>query len=103
LAHGYFKGGDELRKQIKSGDIIWALSRLKQASSNVGDCTNLERQMLRELEITGKYMQRVTCKSQDIRFTTSGFFAQANLLSGGILRQLAPFTQAIRQFYDRTR
>ena len=103
LAHGYFKGGDQLRKQIESGDILWALSRLKHTSSNAGDCTELERQMLRELEITRKYMQRVTCKSQDKRFTTSGFFAQANLLSGGILRQLAPFTEAIRQFYDRSR
>ena len=102
LAHGYFKGGDQLRTQIESGDILWALSRLKQTSSNAGDCTELERQMLRELEITRKYMQRVTCKSQDKRFTTSGFFAQANLLSGGILRQLDPFAQAIRQFYDRT-
>jgi hypothetical protein len=102
LAHGYFKGSDQLRRQIKSGDILWALSRLKQTSSNAGDCTELERQMLRELEITQKYMQRVTCKSQDKRFTTSGFFAQANLLSGGILRQLEPFTQAIRQFYDRS-
>jgi hypothetical protein len=103
LAHGYFKGGDELRKQIKGGDIVWALSRLKQTSSNADDCTDLERQMLRELEITQKYMQRVTCKSRDKRFATSGFFAQANLLSGGILRQLAPFTEAIRQFYDRSR
>ena len=102
LAHGYFKGGDELRRQIKGGDILWALSQLKEASANAGDCTELEKQMLRDLEITRKYMQRVTCKSQDNRFTTSGFFAQANLLSGGILRQLAPFTQAIRQFHDRT-
>lgn len=103
LAHGYFKGGDQLQKQIKGGDIAWALSRLKQTSSNADDCTELERQVLRELEITQKYMQRVTCKSQDKRFATSGFFAQANLLSGGILRQLAPFTEAIRQFYDRSR
>ena len=102
LAHGYFKGSDELRRQIKDGDIVWALSRLKEASANAGDGTELEKQMLRDLEITRKYMQRVTCKSQDNRFTTNGFFAQANLLSGGILRQLAPFTQAIRQFYDRT-
>ena len=102
LAHGYFKGSDELRKQIKSGNILWSLSRLKETSANVGDCTELEKQMLRELEITQKYMQRVTFKSQDKRFTTNGFFAQANLLSGGILRQLDPFTQAIRQFYDRT-
>ena len=67
LAHGYFKGSDELRRQIKSGNIIWALSRLKDTSVNAGDCTELERQMLREFEITQKYMQRVTCKSQDKR------------------------------------
>jgi len=103
LAHGYFKGSDELRSQIKGGNISWALNRLKETSANAGDCTELERQMLRELVITQKYMQRVTCKSQDKRFKTNCFFAQANLLSGGILRQLDAFTQAIRQFYDRTR
>ena len=102
LAHGYFKGSDQLRKQIKNGDILWALSRLKATSSNAGDCSEFERQMLRDLEITQKYMQRLTCKSQDKRFTTNGFFAQANLLAGGILRQLDPFTKAIRRFYDRT-
>jgi hypothetical protein len=102
LAHGYFKGSDELQRQIKSGDILWALSRLKETHKHAGDCTELERQMLRDLEITQKYMQRVSCKSQDKRFTTNGFFAQANLLSGGILRQLGPFTQTIRQFCDRT-
>jgi hypothetical protein len=103
LAHGFFKGSDELRRQIKSGNILWALSRLKDSSANAGDCTELERQMLRDLEITQKYMQRVTYKSQDKRFNTNCFFAQANLLSGGILRQLDAFTQAIRQFYDRSR
>jgi len=79
------------------------LSRLKDNSVNAGDCTELERQMLRDLEITQKYMQRLTYKSQDKRFNTNCFFAQANLLSGGILRQLDAFGQAIRQFYDRSR
>ena len=102
LAHGYFKGGDELRRQIESGDILWVLSGLKQTSSNAGDCTELEKQMLKDLEITQKYMHRVTCKSRDKRFVTGNFFAQANLLTGGILRQLDPFTQSIQQFYDRT-
>ena len=82
LAHGFFKGSDELRRQIKSGNILWALSRLKDTSANAGDCTELERQTLRDLEITQKYMQRVTYKSQDKRFNTNCFFAQANLLSG---------------------
>lgn len=102
LAHGFFKGSDELRRQIKSGNILWALSRLKDTSANAGDCTELERQTLRDLEITQKYMQRVTYKSFDKRLKNNTFFAQANLLTGGILRQLDAFTQAIRQFYDRS-
>jgi hypothetical protein len=58
--------------------------------------------MLSDLEITQKYMQRVTYKSLDRRLKSNTFFAQANLLSGGILRQLDTFTQAIRQFHDRS-
>lgn len=102
LANAYFKGPDEFREQIKSGNISWGLSRLKQSYRAGGDCTQRERQMLNSLEITQKYMQRLILKFNDSRFKTNTFYAQANLLSGGILRQLDAFTQAIRQFYDRT-
>ena len=102
LAHGYFKGSDQLREQIKSANISWALSRLKDSAVKAADCTKLERQMLSDLEITQKYMQRVTYKSLDKRSKNNTFFAQANLLAGGILRQLDAFTQAIRQFHDRS-
>lgn len=102
LAHGYFKGSEEFREQIKSGNISWGLSRLKDASANANGCTELERVMLRDLEITQKYMQRVSCKIKDTRFKTSAFYAQANLLAGGIVRQMESFSQAIREFYDRS-
>ena len=103
LAHGYFKGSDQLREQIKSANISWALSRLKDSSVKEADCTKLEKQMLSDLEVTQKYMQRVTYKNLDKRLKNNSFFAQANLLTGGILRQLDAFTQAIRQFHDRSR
>lgn len=102
LANAYFKGPDEFREQIKNGNISWGLSRLKQSYRSEGDCTERERQMLTALEITQKYMQRLILKCNDARFKTSSFYAQANLLSGGILRQLDAFGRAIRQFYDRT-
>lgn len=102
LAHGYFKGTDELRSQIRNGNISWGLSRLKETFADASDCTEIERQMLRELEVTQKYMQRLTFKCKDGRFKTNTFYAQANLLSGGIIRQLNPFTKTIRQFHDRT-
>jgi hypothetical protein len=102
LANAYFKGPDDFREQIKSGNISWGLNRLKQSDPADDDCTQRERQMLKALEITQKYMQRFILKCNDTRLKTSSFYAQANLLSGGILRQLDAFTQAIRQFYDRT-
>ncbi len=102
LANAYFKGPDEFREQIKNGNISWGLTRLKQSYRSGGDCTEREQQMLSTLEITQKYMRRLILKCNDTRFKTSSFYAQANLLSGGILRQLDAFTQAMRQFYDRT-
>jgi hypothetical protein len=102
LAGAYFKGSDEFREQIKSGNISWGLTRLKQSYRAGGDCTERERQMLTALEITGKYMQRLILKCNDTRLKTSSFYAQANLLAGGILRQLDAFGEAIRQFYDRS-
>jgi hypothetical protein len=102
LANAYFKGPQEFREQIKNGNISWGLSRLKQPNRSSGDCTERERQMLTALEITGKYMQRLILKCNDSRLKSRSFYAQANLLSGGIVRQLTPFTEAIRQFHDRT-
>lgn len=102
LANGYFKGSDEIRSQIKSGNVSWGLDRLKESSKGTSDCTGIEQKMLKDLEIAQKYIQRVTYKSNDKRFKTSSFHAQANLLTGGILRQINNFTEAMRKLHDRT-
>ena len=102
LAHGFFKGSEEFRQQIKSGNISWGLSRLRESSANTTACTEIERRMLKDLEITQKYMQRVTYRSKNTRFKTNSFYSQANLLSGGIVRQMETFTKAIREFHDRS-
>jgi hypothetical protein len=47
-------------------------------------------------------MQRVTVKMNNPQYKTNAFFAQANLLTGGILRQTDPFLKAIGAFHDRT-
>ena len=65
LAHGFFKGSEEFRQQIKSGNISWALGRLKPTSAQAGGCTEFERAMLRDLEMTQKYMQRLIHKSTE--------------------------------------
>jgi len=102
LAHGYFKGPEEIRRHIKNQNIMWVLSSIKEPSSCKTECSEFECGMIRDLEITGKYMSRVTCKSRDSRCKTNSFFSQANLLSGGILRQIEPFSKAIKDLYDRS-
>jgi hypothetical protein len=102
LANGYFKGSDEFRQQIKDGNMSWGLKSLKQPSQTASECTQIEQAMIKDLELTQKYMQRVICKSSDTRYKTGAFFAQANLLSGGILKQMNTFGKAIKEFYDRS-
>lgn len=103
LAHGYFKGGEEFRDQIKNGNVLWGLKRIKETASQSTDCTELERGMLRDLKVICQYMKRITCKCKDIRYKTNSFYAQANLLTGGIIKQMKSFGCALEEFHDRTR
>ncbi|MDY6972802.1 MAG: chromosome partitioning protein ParB [Thermodesulfobacteriota bacterium] len=102
LANGYFRGPEALREQIKNGHITWALGRLKESRTTPSGCSQMESAMIRDLEIVSKYMQRVTTKTKHPKYKTNAFFAQANLLTGGILRQTDSFLKAIRTFHDRT-
>ena len=103
LANAYFNGSEELREQIRKGNIKWELSRLKNKLMNSSGCTSHENQMLRDIEIVLKYMQRVIFKSDDPKLNSNSFFAQAEILSGGIIRQIEPFSKAIRRINDRSR
>jgi len=103
LANGYFKGSDALREQIKNGHITWALGRLKESqTTSASGCSPMESAMLRDLEILSKYMQRVVTKTKHSTYKTNTFFAQANLLTGGILRRTDTFLKTIKAFHDRT-
>lgn len=102
LAHGYFKGSQNLRQQIISGKISWALGQIKQSQSSAPDCSKLEQAMLRDLEIVQKYMCRIISKSQDDRYQSPSFYAQSNLLTGGILRNMELFSTAVKACHDQS-
>lgn len=102
LANGYFRGSAELREQLRKGDLAFGLAGLRNINRKSGDCTAAEQAMLRDLERTQGYMRRVTVRCRQTAFKTGAFFAQANLLTGGILRQLDLFARAVRDFYDRS-
>jgi len=102
LAKGYFKGSNEFREQLRKGDIAFGLAGLRDMSRKAEGCTKAEQVMLRDLELTQVYMQRVTARTKETAFKSRAFFAQANLLTGGILRQMDLFTHAVKEFHDRS-
>lgn len=107
LAHGYFKGSADYREQIKRGNISWSLDWLKEnisPSPGSTGCSELEKAMLRDLEIIEKYMHKVILsKLSNDKYKSNSFHAQANLLSGEILNQMKSFVDALEEFHDRTK
>jgi hypothetical protein len=102
LAHGYFKGAEDFRQQIRSGNLLWGLAHLKEITMQASGCTHAEKRMLNDLQIVQKYMQRVTVASRDPRLRTNAFYSQANLLAAAIVGKLQGFSTAMREFHDRS-
>lgn len=91
LAHGYFRGPESFREEIRSGNIALSLDRMRRVSADPDGCNDFERALLKDLEITQKYIQRVMGKATDRRLLTRSFHAQANLLTAGILSRASAF------------
>ena len=73
LAHGYFRGPESFREEIQQGHVALALDWLRQVPEDPDGCNEFERVLLKDLEITQKYMQRVMGKSQDPRLKSRPF------------------------------
>jgi len=101
LAHGYFRGPASFRETIRQGHVAMALDWFRQVPQDPDGSNEFERVLLKDLEITQKYIQRVMGKSQDGRLQTPAFFAQAHLLTAGILSQAPAFFAVTRKLHDR--
>lgn len=101
LAHGYFRGPASFREAIQQGRVALALDWFRQVPEDPDGSNEFERVLLKDLEITQKYMHRVMGKSQDRRLKTPAFFAQAHLLTAGILSQARAFYEVMRKLHDR--
>ena len=102
LADGYFKGPTSLREAIEQGKLGWSLDQMKSVPDDSEGCSQFERVLLGDLQTLQKYLQRVTLKCGDQRLQSRAFFAQANLLVGGLLSTLEPFCERMKEFYDRS-
>ena len=101
LAHGFFRGPESFREEIRKGNLALPLARMSQAPQSSDGCNEFERILLGDLELVQKYMQRVMGKSQDQRLESRAFHAQCHLLTGGILSRSPAFFHTLRQLHDR--
>jgi hypothetical protein len=103
LAHGFFRGPESFRQEILKGNLALPLKQLRQVPQDPDGCSEFERVLLGDLELTQKYMQRVMGKSQDPqRLKSRAFYAQAHLLTAGLLSRAPAFNHSIKQLHDRS-
>lgn len=107
LARGYFQGGDNVRDQIREGNLGWCIEELKRnwAEAAEGEALwkDIERSIVRDLEMLTRAFQRMGMKLDSNDIGSPGFFAEAGLLASGVLRRLTQFETAIGRFCDRCR
>ena len=102
LAHGYFRGprgaaGGNRRRGRRSG-------RLSRCRRRAGGCRRLQcvrAALLKDLQLAGKYLQRVLAKCQSPELQSRAFHAQAHLLTGSLLVRGEIFQERMREFHDR--
>jgi hypothetical protein len=106
LARGYFNGNDndDFREQLNKGNIDWLLSHLKEKekAGATGDCTELERRVLREFENFRYSRNKIIQYSSDSRLKSPSFMVLAHTLLGKIINNMAGFSRCLEEFYDRT-
>jgi hypothetical protein len=101
LAHGFFRGPDSFRQQIRKGHLTLPLQQLTDLPDDPDGCSEFERLFLADLEQAQKVLIRLMTKSPDRRLSSRPFRAQAHLLCAGLLSRLPTFTKTIQTLYDR--
>jgi hypothetical protein len=102
LAHAYFLGPASLREAIDAGQWGWSLEQMKNVPPDPQGCNSFEQRLLGDLERLHKSIERVMVKCQSKRLTSRAFYAEANLLIGSLLCLLGPFSERMKEFYDRS-
>ena len=88
LANGYFKGSDEIRSQIKNGNLTWTMNKLKDFQKADCKLNDNENRLHKDLDIAGKYMGRIIFKLPSLKDKSKHFNSTAGILAEGILDKL---------------
>jgi adenine-specific DNA methylase len=104
LAYGYFRGNEEMKKQIEKGNLEWTL---KQMNGDTGfsytqepDLSREESDFIRDLELCQKYITRVRRKLPQIKRDSKVFDKTVKLLVDGIIESMEAFSKEVRKYYD---
>ena len=100
LAHGFFRGPESFREEIRSGHLTLPLQQLKGLPADPDGCSEFERLFLADLEQAQKVALRLMTRSQDPRLSSRPFCAQAHLLCAGLLSRLPLFTKTLHSLHD---
>lgn len=108
LARGYFEGGEGFRQQLKHGNLNLCLDKMNHVVNSredpSGDLNDLERRCLKDLRFSQTVMEQLTHpKNQQGKLESPVFFAEAELLSSGVLRRIPHFQEAMQKLYDQCR
>lgn len=102
LADGYFRGPESLRTAIAEGKLSWSLDQMKNVPDDPEGCSVSEHALLKDLQSLGKLIRRVILKCEDDRLGGRPFYAQANLLTTGLLSNFDLFSERIKELHDRS-
>ncbi len=105
LAYGYFNGETDLKEHIRQGKLGFTLKQMrrKDVSSEDQLLDTQEHRVIKDLELTQKYMGRVRNALTDKKLCTDSFFRASDLLVEGILSKLPEFQNYLQDFHDKRR
>lgn len=102
LAHGFFRGPESFREEIRKGNLTLPLQQLKDLPEDPDGCSEFERLFLADLEQAQKVLLRLMTKSQDRRLSSRPYRAQAHLLCASLLSRLPALTKTLKQIHDHS-
>ena len=103
LANAYFKGGDAVKRQIKNGELSFAINKMKSIEMSHAKLGDNENKILNDLEIVQKYIARLNYKLPNMKSESSQFVSMANLLTEGILSKINTFIKVLTAFDQETK
>jgi len=105
LAYGYFRGNEELKQQIEEGNCNYTLRILKEQRKKNSDFNSKlnkkEQTTLRDLEITGKYINRLLCELESTELKSNEFYVNADIVVKGIIDKIKSLKLKLEDFCDK--